>query len=162
MNTPSLPFTIRPKKTKMVFLFSVSALFTAVGVMMVLEGEKIGWFCGGFFALGLPIFLLQLHPRCSFLTVSDEGLEICSLFRRSTTRWEDIAEFGVYTLKQHGLPVGKQVGINYVPEYQRSLKARAIAKALVGFEGALPDTYGYRPEELARLLTQIHSLKVQT
>ena len=128
---------------------------------MLLDGERMGWFCGGFFALGIPIFLLQLHPRCSFLTVSDEGLEISSLFRRSTTRWKDIAEFGVYTLRQHGLPVSKQVGINYVPGYEQLSKARAVAKALTGFEGALPDTYGYRAEELAQLLARIHAQNLE-
>ena len=93
--------------------------------------------------------------------MSDEGLEICALFRRSTIRWEDIADFGVYTLRQHGLPVSRQVGINFVEGYPRSLKARRFATTLTGFEGALPDTYGYRAEELAKLLAQIHSQKLE-
>jgi hypothetical protein len=159
---PSLPLTLRPKKTKMLLLFLLCAVFTAGGIWMVLDGEKMGWFCGGFFALGLPVFLLQLHPRCSFLIVTDEGLEISALFRKSTIRWEDIAEFGVYRLTHHGLPVNAQVGFNYAADYQKSPRARAVAKALTGFEGALPDTYGCRAEELAQLLAHIHCLKLHT
>jgi hypothetical protein len=143
MSGSSLPFTVRPKKKKILLLFFVCALFTTGGVFMVMSGENMGWLCGGFFALGLPVFLLQLHPKCSFMTVSQEGLEVSALFRRSMTRWEDISEFGVFTMRQHGLPVSRQVGMNYTPSYQRAPKARAFAKALTGFEGALPDTYGY-------------------
>jgi hypothetical protein len=48
------------------------------------------------------------------------------------------------------------VGFNLVPEARTSPKARAVAKALSGFEAALPDTYGYKAEELAELLAGHH------
>lgn len=153
MSLRSLPFTVYPKKTKMLLMFLVCAVFVAGGILMIRDGQKMGWLCAGFFGLGIPIFLIQLYPRSSFLTVSEEGIEFCSLFRRHKLRWSDISEFGTYTIRHHGLPVSKMVGFNYSAG---SSKARLVSKALAGFEGALPDTYGFRAEELAQILSDYH------
>jgi len=165
MNTPSLPFTLYPKKTKILMLFAVCLAFVAGSILMIRQGEKMGWLCAGFFGLGIPVSLLQLWPNSSFLKVTEEGLEICSLFRRQTIRWCDVSEFGVTTMRQHGLPVNRMVGFNYAAGYQRAAKTRSVARALAGFEGMLPDTYGMAAEELAQLLGDYHrkwSLKTIT
>ena len=156
MNPRSLPFTVYPKKTTMLLMFLVSVVFVAGGILMIRDGEKMGWLCAGFFGLGIPVFLIQLYPKSSFLTVSEEGIEFCALFRRHRLRWSDISEFGTYTLRHRGLPVSKMVGFNYAAGYQRASKARRVAQALAGFEGALPDTYGFRAEELAQMLSDYH------
>ena len=153
MNLRPLPFTVYPKKSRMVMLFLVCVAFVGGGILMIRDGQRMGWLCAGFFGLGIPVFLIQLYPKSSFLTVSEGGIEFCSLFRRSKLQWSDISEFGVYTIRQHGLPVSTMVGMNYSREYQRSPKARAVSKALACFEGGLPDTYGFRAEELAQLLS---------
>lgn len=159
MTPRTLPFTLYTKKTKMIWLLLLCSAFTAIGVWMVLDGQKMGWFCGGFFALGIPIILIQLHPRASFLTVTDSGFEFSALLRRSCYRWSDVSEFGTYALRQNGLPIGTFVGFNFYPGYQRSSKIRAVSKAMAGFEGGLPDTYGFRAEELAQLLALYHTEK---
>ena len=157
MKTRTLPFTVYPTKTKTLLLFLLSAIFVAGGIFLIHEGEaRVGWLCTGFFGLGIPIFLAQLHPKSSFLTVSDQGIEFASLFRKTEMKWSEIGGFGTYTMRQKGLPIGTYVGINYSAEFYRAQKARALSKALVGFEGALPDTYGFRAEELAQLLASYH------
>jgi hypothetical protein len=153
----SLPFTLYTKKTKMIWLLLLCSAFTAIGVWMVIDGQKMGWFCGGFFALGLPIFLIQMHPKASFLIVSEDGFEFSSLFRKTRYLWSDIAEFGTYTLRQNGLPVGTFVGFNFAQGYQSAPKMRAVSKAMAGFEGGLPDTYGMKADELALLLASYHA-----
>jgi hypothetical protein len=135
----------------MLLLFLVCLAFVAGGVLMIRDG-----LCAGFFGLCLPVFLIQLYPKSSFLTVSEEGIEFCSLFRSHRLRWSDISEFGTYTIRQHGLPVSRMVGFNYSAQYQRASKARAFSKALAGFEGGLPDTYGFRAEELVQILSDFH------
>ena len=134
----------------------VCLAFVAGSILMIRKGERMGWLCAAFFGLGIPVFLLQLWPKSSFLTVTEEGMEFCSLFRRSKVRWGDISEFGVTTIRQHGLPVNRMVAFNYSAEYNRAAKARSVAKVLSGFEGALPDTYGMDAEELAQVLTDFH------
>jgi hypothetical protein len=149
----ALPFTLYTKKTKMILLLLVCSAFTAGGIWMVLEGQKMGWFCGGFFALGIPIFLIQMHPRASYLTVSNEGIEFSSLFRKTRIPWSDLVSFGTYTLR----PGGTFVGFDFSPRSQVSPKMRAASKAMAGFEGGLPDTYGMKADELALLLASYHA-----
>src|SRR6266849_225648 len=129
MNLRPLPFTVYPKKSRMVMLFLVCVAFVGGGILMIRDGQRMGWLCAGFFGLGIPVFLIQLYPKSSLLTVSEDGIEFCSLFRRSKLQWSDISEFGVYTIRQHGLPVSKMVGLNYSREYQRLPNARALSKA---------------------------------
>jgi hypothetical protein len=154
---PSLPFTLYTKKTKMMWLLLLSCVFVAGGAFMVLNGKQMGWFCGGFFALGIPIFLIQMHPRASYLTIDKDGFEFSALFRKTRYRWSEIAEFGTYAIRQHGMPAGTFVGLNFSDEYQGTPKMRAASKALVGFEGGLPDNYGMKPDELALLLGSYHA-----
>ena len=141
----------------MLLYFLLCVVFVAGGIWMVRDDEKIGWLPAGFFALGIPVFLLQLFfPKTCFLTVSEEGIEFCALFRSHKLRWSDISEFGVYRIRGT-----RMVGFNYSPQYQRSSKARAVSKALTGCEGALPDTYGFSAEELAQLLFAFHQEKLK-
>ncbi len=46
------------------------------------------------------------------------------------------------------------VGFNYAASYDRQKNARALASALTECEGALPNTYGKKAEELAALLNE--------
>jgi hypothetical protein len=141
-------------------LLVISLAFVAGGIWMIQEGEKFGWLCAGFFGLGIPVALLQLHPKCSFLTVTEEGIEFAGLFRIARLRWSDISEFGVFDIRNHyGFRAATMVGFNYSAEYQRTRRARALAKTLTGFEAALPDTYGFSAEALAQLLSTYHREK---
>ena len=159
-NPRPLPFTSYPRKAKMFLLLLVCVAFVACCVLLIRRGEMIGWMGALFFGLGIPVFLIQLYPGSSFLTVSDEGIEYCSLFRRHRIRWSDISEFGTYSIRRHGLPVSTLVGFNFSVEYQRSPETRAVSRALTGFEGGLPDTYGFKPDELAELLAFYHSQRM--
>jgi hypothetical protein len=157
MNPRSLPFTVYPKKMRTLLFLLLSVGFVVGGIWMVRDGEKGGWLPAGFFALCIPVFLLQLFfPKSCFLTVREDGIEFCALFRTHKVPWSDISEFGVCRV-----PGARMVGFNYSPEYQRARKARALAKALTGCEGALPDTYGFSAEEFAQLLSAYHQEKLK-
>jgi hypothetical protein len=158
MTKRALPFTLHPKKSKVLLFLLLSSAFTAGGVWMLREGEKAGWFVAGFFGLCLLVFLIQLFPNSSFLTVDDDGIEFSALFRKCRLKWSEISEFGVYSRESIG--IGKTVGINFSPSYERLAKMRALTKALLGFEGALPDTYGLQAQELATLLATYHAERV--
>ena len=140
----------------MLLYFLLSVGFVVGGIWMIREGEKIGWFVAGFFTLCILVFLLQLFPKSSFLTVCEEGIEFCALFRSHKVPWSDISEFGVCRV-----PGNRMVGFNYSAEYPRARKARALSKALTGCEGALPDTYGFSVDELAELLSAYHQEKLK-
>ena len=158
MTFKSLPFTIYPNKTKMALMLIGCLILMAGGILMIQDEKVMGWIGTIFFGLCAAVFLFQIcYPKSSFLTISEDGLEIGSLFRSQKLSWVDISEFGTYSILQNGLPVRKMVGYNFSEHYQGASKARAFAKSLAGFEGALPDTYGYSAEELAQILSELHA-----
>lgn len=73
--TPNIqiPVTLRPSRMKAAVLFLVSLLFVVGGIWMVNDGRMMGYVCGGFFALGLPVFALQFHPKAAFLRLEPDG-----------------------------------------------------------------------------------------
>ena len=92
-NNFSEPVVYRPKKTKVFLFLLLSLAFVACGLLMVHDGQGIGWLVVAFFGLGLIVFTLQLLPNCSCLRVSPSGIEIRSLWRAKRYEWSDISHF---------------------------------------------------------------------
>ena len=146
------PITLRPSVAKTVLLLLIALLFVAGGIWMGQTGERIGYLIAAFFALGIPVAIINFIPGASYLSIEHDGLTVCSLFRKGQILWEDVDEFFVVKLKQKGLTVHTMVGLNFSSSYDRTRTARAIVKALAECEGSLPDTYGQKAEELADYL----------
>jgi hypothetical protein len=135
-----------------VALLLTAAAFTAGGIWMGLSGEWIGFLIGGFFALGIPVAVLQLIPGSAYLHVDQTGFTFSSSFRKATIPWSVVDEFFVVTLRQHGVRVHSMVGFNFVPSYDRSRLGREFAKAVSRCEAAFPCTYGKKAQELAEFM----------
>jgi hypothetical protein len=105
----------------------------------------------------LPVFALQFHPKAAYLHLAADGFTICSLFRAHTVRWAQVREFAVIRVGPN-----RMVGWNYTPDYPGSGRARAVSKLLAGCEAALPDTYGMKPQELAKLMESLRQRYVET
>lgn len=73
------------------------------------------------------------------------------MFRKSFTRWEDIAEF--FAIDE---PQG-MVALRYAPHHQGQAAARRFASRLARAEAGLPDTYGRSAPELAGFLNKIRA-----
>jgi hypothetical protein len=142
-----IPTTLRPSRTKFALVFLMCLLFVLGGIWMVRDGDPMGYFCAGVFAVGLPVCLLQLHPKAGYLHLAPDGFTYCGLFRAHTVRWGHVCEFAVMRVSSIWM-----VGWNFTPDYRPPGRARAISKSLYGCEGALPDTYGMKPQELADLM----------
>ena len=144
---PSLPLTLRPSRVRTALRLLACLGFTVLGVFMGRGGEWLGYLVGGLFALGVPVFALQLHPRAAYLLLNEAGFTCCSLFRAQAVRWADVEGFGVIAI--HAF---RMVAWNFVPGHPRTGRARMLSQAVSGYEAALPDTYGFKPRELANLL----------
>lgn len=151
-----IPVTLYPSRAKIVWLLLIGLLFVLAGIWMVHEGQWFGYVCAGFFGLGLPILALQLHPKAAYLRLTSEGFTFCTSFRAYTIRWTDVQKFAVNLLP---LPAMTQmVAWNFsphYPRYQASARARAISKSMSGYDGALPNTYGMKAQELAELMERL-------
>lgn len=143
----TIPVTLRPSRVKTALLFLVCAAFVVGGVLMVRDGKTMGYFCGGFFALGLPVFGLQFHPKAAYLHLATDGFTFCSLFRSHFVQWAHVQEFAVIHVGAN-----RMVAWNFTPALPALGRARGISKALSGYEAALPDTYGMKAHELADVL----------
>ena len=143
---------LRPKRSSAVWLLLVCAMFVACGVWMAQEKGWIGYLCAGFFAIGIPVALVQLLPGSTYLRLEDDGLSFANMFRVTKIPWNTVDQFFVVTMKQTGATVHKMVGLNFVPSYDGARIGRRISSAIAQCECALPDTYGRKAEELADIL----------
>lgn len=156
MNLTDLPQTFYPKRSSTIMLFLGSASFVAIGIWLGISGEPMGYLCAAFFGLCLGVAIVQLIPGSSYLTLTCEGFEFAAMFRRSFIAWEDATEFGVTTMRSGGLAVNRMVGFNYTEPAKRA-SGRSLAKALAGFEGGLPDCYGFKALELAEMMERLRA-----
>lgn len=151
MTLTDLPQTFYPKRSSTIMLFLGSATFVAIGIWLGISGKPVGYLCAAFFGLCLVVAIVQMIPGSAYLTLTCEGFEFSAMFRRSFIAWEDVTGFGVITVKRGVLTVNQMVGFTYTKPTQR-VSGRSLAKVLSGFEGALPDCYGFKAEELAGIM----------
>jgi hypothetical protein len=142
-----------PIRRGKMFLLALGAFaFVAVCPLLInsrdLAEQKIGWMGAVFFgAIGL-LWLVQLLPGASSLTLDAEGFTVRALFRdRAKIRWRDVTGFSVWTINR-----AKVVGYNYVHSYPGKKTSRALAQAFGAPDGTLGNHYQFGCEELAALL----------
>lgn len=138
---------LRPRRAKWLLMLIASLALTVAGISMIRGGETKGWFVVAVFALSTLVSGAMLLPGSAYLRLTPDGFEMRSLYRHSRTRWVDVTGF-----RAGRIGLNKMVMFDYAPSYTRSARARAVASALAGTEGALPDTYGHSAEALATLL----------
>jgi len=149
--------TLHSSKKKYLLLLAVSIIFTWAGMAMISDGETAGWLPFIFFGLGILVSIVTMLPGASYLRLSTEGYEVCSLFRKHTVKWRDIGPLGV------GISSGnKMVVFDYSPSYTEHVSSRQLAKNMTGFEGALHDTFGMSAEELAEVMNEWRETCLQT
>jgi hypothetical protein len=141
--------TYRPKNLKTILLGLVSLAFVVSGVFMTREQPVMGWFVTSFFGICMIVFLIQLIPGSTELTLTKEGFEMTSLFRKSKIRWTDIESFKIGYLGRN-----KTVMFDYKESHSKHETGKLISKGLSGSHGALPTTYGLKATELLKILNE--------
>jgi hypothetical protein len=106
-----------------------------------------GWAAVIFFGIAAILLLVRLITK-NELSLSPEGFTVTNLGRTATTPWTHVESFGVMS------PGGRAriVGYNFVEGLGGVAGMRRAARSRMGYEALLPDTYGLKPEELARLM----------
>ncbi len=147
---------LRPGRLTWLLVLAISLAFVAVGLLALLGPRPVEqedawamWLCVGFFGLVAGVALLQFLPQSSFLRLHADGFTVRTLYREANYRWEDVDTFGVMAIRHN-----KMVGFNYAPHFDQAKRLRRAVAGLAGFEGALPDTYGMKAEELADLMNE--------
>jgi hypothetical protein len=137
---------LRPSRKKWLGILLMSLLFCAIGVMMIRDGKMLGWFPLLAFGIVAIVSLVLMFPGVGYLKLDKDGFTVCSLYRASTFRWDDVTEFG--------LGFNKLVSFNFSPAYTQHQRMREINKAIGSFDAAIPDSYGMTPEDLLLLMNK--------
>lgn len=145
-----LPMRLVPGRGKLFVLLLVCSGFVATGLWLADKEPLMGYLTAGFFALGIPVFVLNMLPGVAYLVLDREGFTFASLFRKHTVRWADVAAFCIWRAGGN-----RMVGWQYAPDYKPQAAGRAFARALTGVQGGLPDTYGMKAEKLAALMNEL-------
>lgn len=155
---------LTPSKKKHVLMLLGSALFVCAGFFILSRQSKssdawVAYSSIGFFGLCALVFVAQLVPGCSYLVIRKDGFEFKALWRGTRLLWSDVDEFGLaeFTLYHIGIPQKhRMVGFRFSPSYKKGSYSnlRRLNEDLVGYEAALPDSYGMKHEDLVSLLTQ--------
>ncbi len=159
MNSIKEEITLYPNKIQWTL-----ALLASMGVMYwslanSFKGDNFSFFCSIMSALMLLLSVVMLLPGSSWLKIDRQGIKFAHIFKITCIKWHDIQEFGTFS---SGPPYllfrEKYVGLNFRGNYKEFKNARSTAKALTGFEGSLPDSYGKKPTHLAEILNQYLSI----
>jgi len=135
---------LQPSRKKWAGLLLFCLLLCVVGGMMIREGKTAGWFPLVAFGIGAVVSVIVMLPRAGYLRLDKTGFTFCSLYRVSRFRWSDVTEFG--------LGFNKLVSFNFSPCYTKHQRMREVNRAIGGFDAALLDSYGMKPEDLAVLM----------
>lgn len=144
---------LRPRKIRWVLVLLISAGFVAIGIAVIRSPSAatepfMAYGSLIFFGIGVVIAIVQLLPGSSFLRLSPEGFTIRAMWRDTFYRWSDIERFGV---ARQGM-----VGVSFSQGYPQARGLRSMMRSLSGFDGALPDNYGW---DCARLAAYLESWK---
>jgi hypothetical protein len=140
---------LRPKKRKEALLVVLCLVLAFISALAGASGSFIGWLGFAFFALAAVVIAVNLVPGASYLRLEPSGFLVCSLFRADRLwGWDEVTGFRVYDL-----PGGtRQVGFDFAPGAEPA--GSRLASRLAGVQGALPNTYGLKAEELADLMNR--------
>jgi hypothetical protein len=87
------PATLYPSRTKWLLVLLAGGLLAVGGYLMVSDGDRRGWFVLVFFASVFIVAAMMLLPGAGGLTLDRNGFQVTSLFRSSSSRWQDVSGF---------------------------------------------------------------------
>lgn len=141
----NLPVTLRPGKIKNIILILISIAFIGMGISLIEKNIWIAILTIFLFGISFIIFSINLIPNTSYLKISEQGLEMKSLFRKTFIPWQVVSDFTT-----------KQIFLNKIVMFNIDENFLRISK-LKSKQGAFPDTYGMSAKKLAALLNDYKS-----
>lgn len=143
--------TLYPSKLKWLGILALACGFVAIAVFVMQDAPPhLRALVGGFFGLGIPVALLQIFGKGSWLRLDQDGFQYAQFGKKHAFGWHEVSEFGVWKMKQGFFTTSSHVGFSTEADSARTLGK--INTALVGATGTLPDTYGKSAKDLAELM----------
>lgn len=110
------------------------------------------WLCVAAMALALP-FILYQFIRGAGLKLEAHGFRVRQPWRTRYIRWTDASEFGVGNASLiESRPGDWSTLVTYDDALNNDSTIGSLNRGIVGRNSALPDTYGFPPEQLQALM----------
>ena len=138
----NLPFILKPSKIKNIILILISVGFISLGITLLEKNRLIAVLNIIFFGICLIIFIINMIPNSSYLTIDEKGIEMKNLFRTTFIPWQAVSSFKT-----------KLIFVNKLVTFTIDEKLLESSK-MKGKTGAFPDTYGMSANNLANLLNE--------
>ena len=138
----NLPLILKPSKIKNIILILISVGFISLGITLLEKNLLIAVLNIVFFGICLIIFIINLLPNSSYLTIDEKGIEMKNLFRTTFIPWQAVSGFKT-----------KLISVNKLVTFTIDEKLLESSK-MKGKTGAFPDTYGMSANNLANLLNE--------
>jgi len=138
----NLPLILKPSKIKNIILILISVGFISLGITLLEKNMLIAVLNIFFFGICLIIFIINLLPNSSYLTIDEKGIEMKNLFRTTFIPWQAVSGFKT-----------KLISVNKLVTFTIDEKLLESSK-MKGKTGAFPDTYGMSANNLANLLNE--------
>ena len=128
-------------------------ILAVFGLWIMAIGATAGML-GLLFALALvAAFGAMLLPGAAWLQMDPEGFTVRNFYRDERFRWVDIKEFKVMTYRYMGfIPIYRSVAFTFSEHYPKRNLLLRVASKLAAFDRKLPDNYGMKAQELAKML----------
>jgi hypothetical protein len=146
------PTILRPSKVKLVLLLLACLVFVVIGIFMGRSGHWLNYFGAAFFALGIPVAVIQMLPNASYLEIASEGFTVSSLFRKHFVPWLTVDKFRIIDASPLPWSKTEMVGYDLLHPNGQASRGQKFSKFVGGAEGALPDTYGKKAEDLLEIM----------
>jgi hypothetical protein len=138
---------LKPNPVKWIALLTFSLFSALMGAAQVGNGR---WLVGGMLIawgiLGGVACTVALFSKRMVLRLTPEGFGFGTLRKRYFYHWSDILVIGVGSIGQKRVCFTLR---EYIPGEE---KVRKVNQGAIGFDRFLPDTYGKKPMELAKLM----------
>jgi len=149
MEGEPLPDTLRlkPGRAKWLLVFAISTGFVAIAIWAGRDDPMLLYGCGGFFLVCALVALPQMIGVGASLTLDRKGFVCRTLFKSFRREWSECSSFAP-----------ARIGFNTMVAFETRQdlanhpNLSRLNRQLVGAAGALPDTFGLSPDELAGLM----------
>ncbi len=138
---------LRPGGLKWLGVFAISTTFVAIAIWIGPRDPVLFWACGGFFLLCALVALSQMSGIGSRLLLDAEGFTCTTLFKSFRRKWVECSPFAPIQAGPN-----RMVGFAAAQDIAAHPKLAAVAEAMTGAPGALPDTFGLSASELSELM----------
>lgn len=170
--------TFRAKRTKYLLYLLGSIAFIAATIFLVIVGrvgKLFGIFSLCFWGAGVAISTVHLFPKFTpTLRLDRNGFTESGINGPKFIRWVDVTNFevgekgaivnpfasagcliiGLLIQGVDNPKGGKVVVFNFNPSCPYPKTARRVVGSLFGYEGALADTYGMKPKQMAKIMNR--------